>query len=239
MQSIISWRSVLAGVLIAFLVMTGFLGLRMAFGGISAYEGMFTGVWFLSSALISIFTGSYFAARVSKYRNGRLGSAQGLVIAALFLGIFIYQSVSEVFWMRDSDNITEQPAVINKVGVYAEDALRDMNLRSDPAVVAQGVATRLIDGNTAGAGNYLSLQTGLSPEEADARISQLKPRVDQVVDNARATAGNAFQATGWSLFLTVFLGALSSVFGGALGSVANFRNPMSREQFSAHHQLHA
>lgn len=246
MHPLISWRSVFAGLLISFLMMIGFLGLAMAFGGISLSErttlesaGIFTGVWFLSSVVISIFTGSYFSARVSKFQNGRAGSAQGLVIAALFLGFFLYQTISAVVSMGGVAEIAERPAVINTVGQYAEDALGDLNLRSDPGVVAQGVAVRLIRGNTDGARNYLAMQAGITPDEADARISQLKVRADKAVDDARVMAGNALQTTGWSLFMLVLLGALSSVFGGALGSVANFRNPLSREQFTAHHQAHA
>lgn len=88
---LISWRSVVAGLLIAFFTMIGLLGLGMGIGGISMSEetgiqgaGMFTGIWFTVSVLISLFLGSYFAARVSKFQYGRIGSAQGLVIAACF-----------------------------------------------------------------------------------------------------------------------------------------------------------
>jgi hypothetical protein len=262
MHPLISWRSVVAGLLIAFFTMIGLLGLGMAFGGINMNEdtsaqsaGIFTGVWFLASALISIFAGSYFAARVSKFQTGRIGSAQGLVIAALFLGFFLYQTTAAIVSMggaagsligksagamgAGAAKVAEQPGVMNTVGQYAEDALGDLNLRSDPGVVAQGVAGRLVRGNTDGAKNYLAAQAGITPEEADARIAQLKVRADKAVDDAKAAAGDALQATGWSLFLLVILGALSSVLGGALGSVANFRNPLSREQFTARHPSHA
>src|SRR5690606_1555284 len=74
-HALISWRSIVAGLLIAMLVMTGLLGLGLAFGGIGLDEdtsarsaGIFTGAWFIGSALISLFAGSYFAARVSKFR---------------------------------------------------------------------------------------------------------------------------------------------------------------------------
>lgn len=262
MHPLISWRSVVAGLLISFFMMIGLLGLGMAFGGINMNEdtsaqsaGIFTGVWFLASALISIFSGSYFAARVSKFQIGRIGSAQGLVIAALFLGFFLYQSLATIMSMGGAagsiigksagaigggvSRVAQEPAVMNTVGQYAEDALGDMNLRSDPGVVAQGVATRLIRGNTEGAKNYLAVQAGITPEEADARIAQLKTRADQAIGDAKAGAGDALQATGWSLFLLVILGALSSVLGGALGSVTNFRKPLSREQLSPRQEAHA
>ncbi len=246
MHPLISWRSVVAGVLITFLMMTGFIGLGMAFGGIGLTEattaqgaGIFTGLWFLSSALISIFTGSYFSARISNFQNGRVGSAQGLVIAALFLGFFLYQTVSSIIPTGRTVDVAREPAVINTISQYVEDSLGDLSLRSDPAWVASGVASRLVRGNTDSARNYLSLQAGISPEEAELRITQLKPRAEKAVDEATTAASDVLKATGWALFLLVLLGALSSVFGGALGSVANFRNPLSREQFSAGQHAHA
>jgi len=261
MHPLISWRSVVAGLLISFFTMIGLMGLGMAFGGINMNEdtsaqsaGIFTGVWFLASALISIFVGSYFAARVSKFQTGRIGSAQGLVIAALFLGFFLYQTVSGIISAGGAagsligkgasvigsgvSEAAQRPAVVNRVNQFAENAIGDLNLRSDPGVVAQGVATRIIAGNTEGAKNYLALQSGITPDEADARIAQLKTEADKAIGDAKAAAGDALQATGWSLFLLVILGALSSVLGGALGSVANFRNPLSREQFTARQHVH-
>src|SRR5690606_4168217 len=102
-HALISWRSIVAGLLIAMFVMTGLLGLVLAFGGIGLDEdtsaksaGIFTGAWFIGSALISLFAVCYFAARISKFRMGRNGSAHGLVIATLFLGFFLYQTVAMV-----------------------------------------------------------------------------------------------------------------------------------------------
>src|SRR5690606_17191858 len=101
--ALISGRAILAGLLISFFTMLGLIGLGLALGGINMggdtsaeSVGIFTGVWFTVSALISLFVGSYFAARISKFRTGRIGSAQGLVIASLFLGFFLYQTVSAV-----------------------------------------------------------------------------------------------------------------------------------------------
>lgn len=261
MHPLISWRSVLAGLLISFFTMIGLMGLGMAFGGINMNEdtsassaGIFTGVWFLASALFSIFVGSYFAARVSKFQTGRIGSAQGLVIAALFLGFFLYQTMSALVAAggaagsligrgasaigSGAAQISQQPAVMNKINQFAENAIGDLNLRSDPTQVAQGVATRLVSGNPEGAKNYLAMQAGISPQEADARINQLQTQATSAIGDAKAAAGDALQATGWSLFLLVILGALSSVLGGALGSVANFKNPLSREQFTARQHAH-
>jgi hypothetical protein len=258
MHPLISWRSVLAGLLIALFTMTGLLGLGMAFGGIGLDEetslrgaGIFTGAWFIGSALISLFLGSYFAARVSKFQTGRIGSAQGLVIAALFLGFFLYQTVMAIGTAgQTAGNViggaagmagtgvqraAQSPAITQAAGNLVEDALGGLELRSDPQTVASGLATRLVQGNTQSARNYLINQTNLTQAEADARIQQIQGQVGAAMEQVREGTATALKSTGWALFLLVLLGALSAVGGGALGSVANFRNPLSREQFTTQH----
>lgn len=252
MHALISWRSIVAGLLIAMFTMIGLIGLGLAFGGINMNEdtsakaaGIFTGVWFIVSTLVSLFVGSYFAARISKFRTGRIGSAQGLVIASVFLGFFLYQTVSAVGSLgsaagnmiqssgsaaiQGAQKAASNPAVMNTVNNMTEDALGDLNLRSEPRVVAQGLASRLIQGDVEGAKGYLSRQSGITEAEAETRINQLQTKVTGYTDKVKEATGNALQSLGWSLFLMVALGALSSVAGGALGSVANFRKPLIRD----------
>lgn len=249
MHALISWRSIVAGLLIAMFTMIGLIGLGLAFGGMGMNEdtsaqsaGIFTGVWFIASTLISLFVGSYFAGRVSKFRTGRIGSAQGLVIAALFLGFFLYQTLSTIgsvgsmagsflersgsFIAQGASKAAENPTITNTINNLSEDALGDLNLRAEPQVVAQGLSSRLLRGDTEGAKNYLARQAGITPTEADARIVQMKAQVDKYVGDAKESAAVALRSTGWSLFLMVILGAIASVLGGALGSVANFRKPL-------------
>lgn len=254
MHALISWRAVVAGLLISLFTMTAFIGLGLAFGGIGLEDGasarsagVFTGVWFLFSALISIFVGSYFAARVSKFRLGRIGSAQGLVIASLFLGFFLYQTVVAIGTAgsmagsmlgktasamgQGAANISQNEAVTGALRSITEDAMGDLNLKSSPGEVAQAVGGRLLRGDTVGAKNILAREAGITPTEADARIATMKSQVDQTVVEAREGAATALKSTGWSLFLLVTLGALAAIFGGGLGSVANFRKPLIRERF--------
>jgi hypothetical protein len=253
MHPLISWRSVVAGFLIALFSMAGLIGLGIAFGGIGLEDGaslrgagIFTGVWFIASALISLFLGSYFAARVSKFQTGRIGSAQGLVIAALFLGFFFYQALGLIGTAGQTagtmvggaagavgtgvERAAQSPAITEAAGNLVEDALGGLELRSDPQTVITGVATRLIQGNTESARNYLINQSNLTQAEADARINQLQTQMATTLEQVRDRTASALKSVGWSLFLLVLLGALSAVGGGALGSVANFRNPLSREQ---------
>ena len=252
-HALISWRSIVAGLLLAFFTMTGLIGLGLAFGGIGLDDdtsargaGIFTGVWFLISALISIFIGSYFAARISKFRTGRIGSAQGLVIAALCVGFILYQTMATIgmagqamggmikgssgLIARGVDKAADIPVINNAVSNVAEDAIGDLNLKSDVRTVGTGVATRLVQGDTEGAKNYLSMQAGITPAEADARIAQMKTRVDKLVEDTREGTAAALKSVGWSLFLLTLLGSLAAVAGGAMGSVANFRKPLIRQE---------
>lgn len=250
---LVSWRSIIGGLLVTLLSQTILISLGMAVGGISldvggtsaASAGVFTGIWFLISSLISLFAGSYFAARISKFHTNRIGSAQGLVIAALFFGFFLWQTVATIGWVGRTAGQAiggsaqmigtglNQASQNPLVGEVVEDALGDLNLRSPPQVVISGVASRLIRGNSEGAKNYLARQAGISPAEADRRIAQLQTQVNQVLTQASEGAIKALQALGWSLFATLLLGTAAAVSGGALGSRANLRKPLTREQVEA------
>lgn len=254
MHPLMSWRSTIAGLLVSFLVMAGLVGLGLAFGGIGLDDGttarnasIFTGVWFVFSAILSIFIGSYFAARLSKFQTGRIGSAQGLVICSIFLGFFMYQTVMTIgsagraaggmigstanFVGSSADRLAKSPMVNNIV----EDAIGDLKLKNTPRNVATGLATRLIRGDVDGAKNFLSAQSGISQAEASSRIATLRSRVDGVMEEARMGIAGALKSAGWSLFFLVLLGSAAAVGGGALGSVANFRKPLSRHDLVTQH----
>jgi hypothetical protein len=257
MHPLVSWRSVLAGVLVTFLSLAILLSLGMAFGGIglsggtdAQNAGVFTGVWFLVSSVISLFLGSYFAARISKFHTNRIGSAQGLVIASLFFGFFLYQTVSAVGWAGKAVGTAASGAAM-AIGVGAtqasdntvvshivENAIGDLNLRSEPSTVVTGVGNRLVRGDTDGAKNYLARQANISPAEADRRIAALRAQLDQTMAQAREVAARTLQATGWSLFATMLLGVLSSIGGGALGTLANVRRPLVQEQLGSVSDFH-
>lgn len=251
-HALISYRAIVAGLLISMLAMIGFIGLGLGLGGMGLDEdtsarsvGIFSGVWFVVSVLVSLFTGAYFASRVSKFRTARVGSVQGLVIAALFLGFFFYQIISALGTAgsavgslvgksggaiaQGTRMASQHPSVTTTINNLAEDALGELNLRSSPQRVAEGVGARLIRGDTEGAKNYLALEAGITPTEADTRIAQMKAKVDQYLADVKEGTGVALRSAGWSLFLMVFLGAFAAILGGALGSKANFRKPLILE----------
>ena len=255
MHPLISWRSVVAGLVISFFFMIGFIGLGMAFGGIGMSDGttarsagIFTGAWFLGSSLISLFIGSYFAARISKFQMGRVGSAQGLVIAALFLGLFLLEAVMAIGGIGQltgsilgntagmvtagAQKLSSTPAVRDMV----DDAVGDLNLKSDPRSVATGIATRLIRGDAEGAKNYLVRESGITMAQAEQRIASAKGKIDGALVTVRQGASAALKSTGWALFFLVFLGSISAVLGGSLGSVTNFRKPLAKKEYFASEQ---
>jgi hypothetical protein len=201
-------------------------------------------MWFIASSMISIFVGSYYSARVSSFRLGKVGSAQGILIAVLFVGFFLYQAAAIIGSAGNAvAYITGKTAVAvgegvekaagnsqitNTIGNMVEDRLGDLNLKSEPTVVATGVANRLINGNPTSAKNYLAYQAGITPAEADAKIAELKVEADRAIDKAKAAAASALKSSGWSLFLLVALSALASIVGGLLGSRANTTSPIVR-----------
>lgn len=246
-----SSRSVIAGLLVAFFILTGLIGLGFAIGGISmdqntSFEGMgmFSGIWFGLSSLVSIFVGSYFAARVSKFESSRIGAFQGLIIASLFLGFFIYQTAQTVGGMgslagnfiggsakiagQGIQSASQNQEVRNTFSNVIEGTLGDLNLRSEIQTVAINIGNRLMRGDEEGAIDYLSQESGISREEARAKLSQFRVQAEEMMGDAKNMAGNALKTTGWTLFFLVLLGALSSVLGGALGCRANYRQPLSQ-----------
>jgi hypothetical protein len=161
LHPLVSWRSALAGLLVTYLCLGILSSLGLAFGGVtfsnvgnvganeSSTASLATAIWFLFAIIVSLFAGSYFAARISKFHTNIVGSAQGLVISSLFFAIFTWQ-----------------------------------------------IGTNLM----------------MSDQKFAARVSQ---------------------GTGWGIFFTLVLGSAAAVGGGALGSRANLRKPLTREQVEA------
>ena len=96
----VSWRSIVAGLLVTLFTFATLMFLGMAVGGV-ALQGIVdqgssargfpigAGIWLLLSTLLSLFAGSYFSGRVSSFLTSRSGAAQGLVIASLFFVLFL------------------------------------------------------------------------------------------------------------------------------------------------------
>jgi hypothetical protein len=246
-RHLVSWGCLFAGLLLTLLTFSGAIALGVAFGGIGLSDGttaqnagIFTGIWFVLSAVISLFAGGYFSVRLAKFRNDIIGIGHGFVIASLFMLLLLNQTTAAIGWlsraagdaaggaamvMGSGLNAASRSGVVNEM---VEDSLGDMNLKSDPQVVIPGVASRLLRGDTEGAKNYLARQSGQTPEQVDQKIATLKVQMDQAVVKAREATATAMKATGWSMFLLIVLGAISAALGGLLATQINNRKPLAR-----------
>ncbi len=257
----VSWRSVVAGLFITFLAFSILVTLGVAIGGLALDNmiedrqggglSMGVAIWFVISTLLALFAGGYFAARVSNFITPRVGGAQGLVIASIFFVAFLWQIGATLGWAgstigsalgaagraagSQAGNIArlyDNP----QVQVLIDRATANLNLRSEPEVVAQGVVGRLVAGNQEGAKNYLAYQAGITPAEADRRLGEIRAEFAATAEGVGRTAASVLAGAGWSLFGMMVLGSLAAAFGGGLGSRENLRHPISieaREPYAA------
>lgn len=242
---LISWRSTLAGVALSIVTLLSCLALATAFGGIGLEDGatarnagIFAGISVVLSIAFATFVGAYFAVRTFRTRVDIVGSAQGLLVGAIVVGLVVFQVFSLAGTLGSAAAKTlGAGAVAVGTGAAAasdnpmvrelvEDNFTGLTLRSEPSVVIQGVASRLLRGDNESAKNYLAGQAGLTPAEADARIAAVQTRMEAAAVQAREATATAMKATGWSLFVTMVLGLMFSVLGGLLASVVNNRGTM-------------
>jgi hypothetical protein len=253
---LISWRSVVAGLIVAVFIDAALMALSVGIGGNSMIGGIqsdvstaswIAGAWVVGAALIGLLFGGYFAARVSKFSTPVIGAAQGLVMTSLFFAFALWQAGNLIGATGQMAGRTVSGAAsvagygINSLSEnvnvqnIVNDSLSDLNLKSSPDVVASGVISRLMQGDTTSAKTYLARQAGITTLEADQRINALNQRFTALVAKVRDTMGQALSAAGWSLFILMVLGAGFASAGGALGARFNLRRPMvvERREYAA------
>ena len=247
-----STRSVIAGVLVSLLAFGTLMSLGVAMGGVSLADtsahpnaGSYGGMWVLLSVVLTLFASSYFTARVSNFAPQRIGAAQGLVVAAAFFGIILWQSVGVLSMAAGAvsqviggtvkiaapavGDAAQSAASSPVVGDLIEDSMSNLQITGDPSTVANGVASRLLRGDTEAAKAYISRHSSLTPAEIDARTADMQNRVNAALNDARQATAKALQVTGWSMFAMFVLGMIASSLGGLLGARANSRIPMAME----------
>jgi hypothetical protein len=245
-RSSISWRAIFAGFFISFMIYLVLTSLGLAIGGASlrgVVQGqgggtglsIGSGIWLVVSAFVSLFVGSYLSGRVSGLIPTRIGGVQGIVISALFFAFMISQvgalvgavgsGLGSVIGTAGSAaaNATNNPQVQSVI----QDRLSDLNLKSPPDQVAQGLASRLIRGDTTGARNYLASQAGISRAQANQRIDQFKTDFQNKMKDVATATAKGVTIAGWTLFGVFTLGMIFSIFGGAVGARRNLRAPVS------------
>lgn len=242
----ISWKAIFAGGFIGILaylllstlgVALGAIGLEQAIeageGGMALSIG--AGVWLILSVLVSLFVAGYFGARASGIIPTRIGAIEGLVIASLFFVVVLTSLGAGLTAVGrgagslagsvagGAANVAGSPQVQSVVS----GTLENLNLRSDPSTVAQGVATRLVRGDENGAVSYLAGQAGISQSEARQRLEGIKNQVASTAQSIGQGAAQAAMVTGWVLFGMILLGSAASLFGGVLGARRNIKHPVT------------
>jgi hypothetical protein len=234
----ISWKAIFAGTFISVLAYLILATLGLAIGGSSlgiiiqnglnaGGLGVGTGIWLAFSALVSLFFGSFAASRSSRDIFRPQGAIQGLVIASLFF-LFLFSQVGGAVAVLGRGlggtvgllggavgDLADNPEVRDTV----ENALGSQGkLRAPMRVVASGLASRLLRGDTKGARDYLALQTGVTPAEADQRIVQIQRDLTRKLKGLGTTTAKAISVTGWSLFSLLVLGSIFAALGGRAGA---------------------
>ncbi len=245
---LISWRSVIAGLFVALFAYLMMTALGIAIGGSSLIDGLESsarsavaaGIWVIATAAISLFLGAYFAARISRFPARLVGSSQGIVITAIFFAVLVLQMAATLGAAGSAFSSmvgTAGSGVSSVVGSpqvqdVIEKSLQGLKLKADPKQVIEGVAVRLLRGDFDGARDYLALQSGLQPAEAQARIDEVKADIQTALIEVRETTARTLSAAGWTLFALMGFGLLAAIGGGMLGSHTNFRRPLPDEELT-------
>jgi hypothetical protein len=232
----LAWRAIFAGLFIAFLTDIMLLSLGMAIGGASlrsaiqgatGVSGLGTGsaLWVMFSTFISLYIGSFAASKVSGMIPLRTGQVQGVVISALFFGLLFSQLGSTIGFLskgmsgafstmtQSLNDLSKNPVIQNTI----QKSLGTLPLKSAPDQVFTELATRLVQGHTTDARDYLADQTGITSAEADLRIQQLATSTQDILKTVGNTTAQIVTLAGWTIFISVFFGTVCAFLGGAMG----------------------
>ncbi len=245
---LICWKSIIAGLFVSTVVFLLLSSLGAGIAGFTA-EGLINkeeggsalatgaGLWLGLSIVVSLFCGGYFAVRISRFMTSRIGSANGLVIASVFIVALVFGAghfiggVAEGFGKaaqavgEGASSLSTNPMVQDTVNK----ALSNMTLKSGPSEVLQGLTLRLIRGDTDSAKNYLAYQSGLAPAEVDAKVTQMKSDFDVAMKRAGEKTAHAVGDAGLMLFVVVLIGLISGALGGRTGAHTNVQRPFAKK----------
>ncbi|OFZ17736.1 MAG: hypothetical protein A2X94_15230 [Bdellovibrionales bacterium GWB1_55_8] len=247
-HSSISWKAIFAGTLLALLSYAVLMSLGLAIGGGQLQDvirgenatglGIGSGIWIALSVFVSLFIGGYFGGRVAGFITTRIGGVQGAVISALFFGFLLSQAASAVGFLGKGIGSTVgfvggtigDLATNPQVQQTVNEALQGETLNAPVTEVAQGLATRLIQGDTGGARDYLVQNSSLTNEQADRIISDVRAKVEPAAEKAAKAGAQAISAVGWTLFISLTLGTFFAVLGGGLGARARLKKPFTSSE---------
>ena len=246
---LLCWKSLFAGLLIAVMGYMILSALGVAVLGLSAKSvienetgGMMLltgyGLWMGFSAIVALFLGTYFTVRISKNITNRVGSAHGFVLASAFFIIMTIVATSALgsLAMGFGHLVSGMGQGVASIGsnTRVQDTVNQAfgatTFKADPKVVAEGLTTRLLQGDVASAKSYYAYQTGMNEAQVSANIDALNTRFEATVKEVGDKAATAAAATGFTLFVLYALGLAAAMFGGRVAAHANVSSPLAAEE---------
>jgi hypothetical protein len=246
---LVCWKAISAGLLISVMTYMVLSTLGFAIFGVAAQSAIENesggkllasgaGIWMALSAVVALFAGSYFAVRMSKFVTNKIGTAHGLVLASVFfivMSVIVTSTIGSLSMGLGNlvsglgkgaasigSNSRVQDTINQAMGA-------DTNFKSDPKIVSEGIAVRLLQGDTEGAKSYYAYQSGLSRAEVNSRIDNLQAEFTRVTKEVGDVAAEAAAATGISLFILFVAGVASAVFAGRMASQSNVKLPLEAQ----------
>lgn len=233
----LSWRGIFAGTVATLLAYSVFLALGLAFGGANLQGavqgpdtmrglGIGTVIWVFVSVTAALFVGGYVSGHSRRFISERVGRLQGLTVAGIFFMFLLMQVGSGIAAIGKSAGWAVGTAT-TAVGVASEnpriqaifeDAVGTINLKSPPREVMEGVASRVLRGDTESATNYLAYQANMSREEASTRVATLKQQATDAATDAAIATGKTLKFAGWFLFGLMISGTLAAFLAGGIGN---------------------
>lgn len=231
------WKSIFAGTFATLLAYSAFLALGLAFGGANLQGavqgpdtmrglGIGTVVWVFASVTAALFVGGFVTGHSRRFISERVGRLQGLTVAGIFFMILLMQIGSGIAaigksagWAAGTATTAVGAASENpRIQAIFEDAVGTSTLKSPPAEVVQGIASRVLRGDTQSATNYLAYQANISREEATSRVATLKQQATDAATEAAVATGKTLKFAGWFLFGLMISGTMAAFLAGGIGN---------------------
>jgi len=246
---LLSWRSIIAGLVISLLFYGIMMSLGLGIGGQSLSgviqharggQGLSVGAgfWLVLSNIVAVFVGAYFASRITHFFSKDRGGAQGLVVAGAFFALMVLQAGMAIGAVGSGvgsamssmggavSDVAGQPGMDK----FLDQTFKNLNLKSDPKTVAAGLSSHLVRGDQDGAYKYLAQQAGISEQEAKSRIDAVANDIQASAKDAGVKAAKVASGIGWTVFTILLLGSLAGYFGGYSGAGRNVRKPLLEEE---------
>ena len=245
-QHLISWKSAFAGLLVAIMSFVALVSLGAGFVGSTA-EGMIhrehmgaslatgTGLYLGFAVVVALFCGSYFALRISRFLTTKVGVAHGLVIGSAFFLILLFGLGNMIGGVASGFGSLAKSAGAEVSDLMGNPQVQDSfnralgtsQLRTDPKIFAEGMASRFVQGDMESAKDYFAYETNQSRADVDAKVNELQAQFQANVKAAGERTARALRDTGFTLFVVFVLGWIGAMLGGYFGAYSNVERPFA------------